>query len=100
MAAYLYFYNPVRFLWALVRPKSNLYLADSIMQVAGMSGLAQTIRRTIGWAFRLTRGKIERHSAVPRSRLPIRRLDLSEMTPPPASNEAPSRRLMVLNQSA
>src|SRR5678815_2121557 len=28
MAAYLYFYNPARFLWALVRPKSNLYLAD------------------------------------------------------------------------
>ena len=72
MAAYLYFYNPLRFLLALVRPKSKLYLADALMQLAGMLGLAQTIRRTLGWALRLMRGNIRRKTAVPASRIPMR----------------------------
>jgi hypothetical protein len=38
MAVYLYFYNPVRFLKALVRPRSKLYLADAGMQLIGMWG--------------------------------------------------------------
>jgi radical SAM superfamily enzyme YgiQ (UPF0313 family) len=72
MLAYLYFYNPLRFLKALVRPKSKLYLADSGMQVLGMFGLAQTVRRTLGWALRLRWGRIERRSEVPASKLPMR----------------------------
>ncbi len=72
MAAYLYFYNPIRFLIALFRPKSRLYLADAGMQVIGMWGVTQTIRRTLGWAVRLMRGKIVRKSAVPASKLPFR----------------------------
>ena len=72
MLAYLYFYNPLRFLWALVRPKSKLYLADSGMQVIGMWGAAQTIRRTLGWAFRLKRGPIERQTQPPHPAIPIR----------------------------
>jgi len=75
MAAYLYFYNPLRFLLALVRPKSKLYLADALMQLAGMWGLAQTIRRTLGWAVRLMRGNIKRKSQVPASRIPMRSAD-------------------------
>lgn len=71
MAVYLYFYNPLRFLIALIRPKSKLYLADAGMQVLGMYGVTQTIRRTIGWAFRLLRGSITRKSEPPRSRIPI-----------------------------
>ena len=70
--AYLYFYNPLRLLVALVRPKSRLYLADAVMQLIGMGGLIQTIRRTFGWATRLARGNIVRKSAVPASRIPIR----------------------------
>ena len=42
MVAYLYFYNPLRFLWALVRPCTRLYFADSIMQGIGMWGTTQT----------------------------------------------------------
>lgn len=72
MAAYLYFYNPLRFLIALVRPKSKLYLADSGMQLIGMWGLSRTIRRTFGWALRLMRGQIRRRSEVPFSRIPMR----------------------------
>lgn len=72
LAAYLYFYNPLRFLLALVRPKSRLYLADAGMQAIGMWGLAQTFRRTIGWAFRLMRGDIRRSMRVPASTIPMR----------------------------
>jgi len=72
MAAYLYFYNPLRFLVALVRPKSRLYLADAGMQVLGMWGLTQTVRRTFGWALRLMCGKIQRKTDIPASRIPMR----------------------------
>ena len=85
MAAYLYFYNPPRFLLALVRPKSKLYLADALMQLAGMRGLAQTIRRTLGWAVRLMHGNIRRKTAVPASRIPMRSADGA-----PASHALPS----------
>jgi len=75
MAAYLYFYNPLRFLIALVRPNSRLYLADAGLQVAGMWGLAQTVRRTLGWALRLVRGSIRRKTNVPASKIPMRSVD-------------------------
>jgi radical SAM superfamily enzyme YgiQ (UPF0313 family) len=85
MAAYLYFYNPLRFAKALVWPKSKLYLADALMQLVGMYGLSQTIRRTLGWALRLRRGKVQRYSQPPASRLPIRRLGV-ESPPSPESH--------------
>ena len=72
MVAYLYFYNPLRFLTALVRPKSRLYLSDSGMQLVGMWGLSKTIRRTLGWALRLMFGEIKRKSEVPSSHIPMR----------------------------
>ncbi len=72
MAAYLYFYNPIRLLGALVRPNSLLYLADAGTQVLGMWGLMQTFRRTLGWTLRLMRGDIVRHTSPPASSLPLR----------------------------
>lgn len=72
MVAYLYFYNPIRMLIALVRPKSSLYLADAGMQLIGMWGLTKTIRRTFGWALKLTRGKIQRATKPPASTIPMR----------------------------
>lgn len=72
MAAYVYFYNPLRLLIALLAPKSRLYLADAGMQIIGMWGVSQTIRRTIGWAFRLMGGKIERRTRVPGGTIPMR----------------------------
>lgn len=75
LAAYLYFYNPLRFVVALFRPRSKLYLADAGMQVIGMWGLGQTFRRTIGWAFRLFRGRIQRKTRIPASRIPMRSTD-------------------------
>jgi len=75
MAAYLYFYNPLRFLVALVRPKSKLYLADAFLQLLGMWGLTHTIRRTFGWAVRLMRGGIRRRTGVPTSPIPMRSVE-------------------------
>jgi radical SAM superfamily enzyme YgiQ (UPF0313 family) len=75
LAAYLFFYNPLRFFVALLRPKSNLYLADAGMQVIGMWGLSHTIRRTFGWAMRLTRGEVQRRTAIPTSHIPMRSVE-------------------------
>ncbi len=72
LLAYAYFYNPLRMLVALVKPKSKLYLADAIWQGLGMWGLLQTARHTLGWNLRLIGGKICRKSAPPTSPFPMR----------------------------
>jgi len=75
LIAYAYFYNPLRLLGALVRPKTKLYLADAIWQVLGMWGLAQTVRKTFGWTFRLRFGKIRRRVTPPMNEIPMRDVD-------------------------
>lgn len=90
LAAYLYFYNPLRLLIALVRPKSRLYLADSGMQVIGMWGLAKTVRRTFGWGLRLMRGDIRRATTVPANRIPMRGADGGPASHSPSAT-GPSR---------
>jgi radical SAM superfamily enzyme YgiQ (UPF0313 family) len=71
LIAYAWFYNPIRFLIALARPKSKLYLADAVWQLLGMWGLAQTVRRTFGWLVRLRWGRITRQHSPPMSRIPM-----------------------------
>jgi len=112
LLAYLYFYNPLRFLVALVRPKSKLYLADALLQGMGMRGLVQTVARTFGWAVRLRLGKIERKSTPPANRIPMRSVaggvaDHALPTAPPpadtpgdASAPAPGRTRRALPISA
>ncbi len=75
LLAYAYFYNPLRAVIALFRPKSRLYLADAIWQGLGMWGLAQTARKTIGWAWRLRFMSIRRKSAPPMNQIPMRSPD-------------------------
>jgi len=75
LAAYLYFYNPVRFLWALVRSKSRVHFVDAGEQLLGMKGLLLTLRRTLGWTLRLHLGKIRRRTAPPMSPIPMRSID-------------------------
>ena len=72
MAAYLYFYNPLRLLQAIVRPKSKVLGADPVFQVLGMYGFLQTLRRTLGWTLRLALGRIERGTSAPASPIAIR----------------------------
>jgi len=71
LLAYMFFYNPLRFLKAIVFPKSRLYAADLICQGLGMYGLLHSIRRTVPWAWRLWRGPIERCTKPPISRVPL-----------------------------
>ena len=71
-AAYAYFYNPLRFLWSLVRPKCRIPLADPALQLLGMWGWFQQVGRTLGWALRLRWGRIHRHERPPKSPIPIR----------------------------
>ncbi len=72
LIAYLFFFNPLRLLKALVRPKSKAYFVDAFGQVLGMAGLVHTIRRTTGWAYCLWRGNIVRSTTPPASRIPMR----------------------------
>jgi hypothetical protein len=67
-----YFYNPLRFLVALIRPKSKRYLVDAIMQLSGMLGLLKTLPRMAAWALRLACGKLSRQYSPPVTRLPMR----------------------------
>ena len=75
LIAYAYFYNPLRLLLALVRPKTKLYFADATWQVLGMWGLLQTLKRTSGWIWRLRFGKIRRRTAPPMNKIPMRAVD-------------------------
>ncbi|MBI4578165.1 MAG: radical SAM protein [Planctomycetes bacterium] len=97
LAAYMYFYNPLRFAIALIVPRSRLYLADAGMQVVGMLGLMQTLRRTFGWAMRLRRGRIRRRTGPPASTIPMRSVNGEAAshalpgTPLPILDHAPHR---------
>jgi len=72
LTGYLYFYNPLWLLVAAIRHKTKVGGKPAWMQVVGMMGLIQTIRRTSGWALRLMFQKIERLSQPPSSAIPMR----------------------------
>jgi len=74
IAAYAYFYNPLSFLKLLLRPRNKQLAFDLGMQVVGMFGLACTIRRTLGWVFRLM-GRLKRKTKAPCSPVPMRSPD-------------------------
>jgi len=72
LTAYLYFYNP---LWLAVnvwRRKTRVGMKPAYMQMVGMIGLTQSIRRTLGWGIRLIFNKIERLAVPPQTAVPIR----------------------------
>lgn len=72
LTAYLYFYNPVWLVIHLLRRKTRMGLKPAGMQLVGMMGLVQTIRRTLIWAVRLMFGKIERRTGPPASAIKLR----------------------------
>jgi radical SAM superfamily enzyme YgiQ (UPF0313 family) len=75
LAGYLYFYNPVWLVVALIRHKTPVGKKPAYLQIFGMMGLVMTIVRTSGWALRLMFGRIERRSRPPASRIPMRGVD-------------------------
>jgi radical SAM superfamily enzyme YgiQ (UPF0313 family) len=72
LIGYLYFYNPVNLARAIVRRKGPVGIKPAGMQIVGMLGLTQTIRRTFTWALRLMFSPIERLAAPPDSSVPMR----------------------------
>jgi len=50
-------------------------MIDAAMQLLGIMGLIHTYRRTLGWSWRLFRGKIQRAEQAPISRIPMRGAD-------------------------
>jgi hypothetical protein len=73
LTAYACFYNPLWLLLALLRrKKTKVGDRPASMQLVGMLGVTQNFRRTLGWAFRLMIGKIERLSEPPASPIPMR----------------------------
>jgi Radical SAM superfamily len=72
MLAYAFMYNPWWFLVALVRGRTRVGLKPAAMQVVGMIGLTQNIRRTGGWVVRLMFGKVLRRAKPPRGGVPVR----------------------------
>jgi len=75
LAGYLYFYNPIWFVVALVHARTRVSLRPAGMQIIGMMGLVMTIIRTSGWAIRLMFGRIERHSHPPAGQIPMHGVD-------------------------
>jgi radical SAM superfamily enzyme YgiQ (UPF0313 family) len=75
LAGYLYFYNPLWLANALVHKKTKVSDKVAAMQIVGMLGLTQSIRRTTGWALRLMFGRIERLKGPPVSAIPMRGVD-------------------------
>ena len=55
--------------------KARAHVTDVGVQLLGMVGLLQTYRRTLPWAWRLLRGKIESAEQPPISQIPIRSAD-------------------------
>jgi hypothetical protein len=72
LTGYVYFYNPIWLVANLLRKRTKVSQKAAGMQVVGMLGLIQSIRRTSGWALRLMFGRIERLSHPPQSPLPMR----------------------------
>ncbi|MCY2928632.1 MAG: radical SAM protein [Planctomycetota bacterium] len=75
MLAYLFFYNGFRLIVAIFRKRTELKSKQIAFQVIGIIGLAFTIRRTLGWMFRLMFGRIHRLSEPFRPAIPMRSPD-------------------------
>lgn len=52
--------------------KARAHLIDAAIQAVGMLGLFHTYRRTLGWTWRLFRGRIDHSTHSPASRIPMR----------------------------
>jgi hypothetical protein len=71
MLGYAFMYNPVWFVVALWRSRTKVGFKPAGMQIVGMIGLTQNIRRTTGWAIRMLFGRIQRFTEPPRGSIPI-----------------------------
>ena len=70
--------------------KLRAHFGDAAVQAFGIWGLLHTFRRTLGWTCHLLRGRIERHTTAPASRIPMRGMDGS-----PAQHALPVTQLSM-----
>ena len=75
LIGYASFYNPVWLAWNLLRKKTKVSQKAAGMQIVGMLGLIQTIRRTCTWSIRLAFGRIVRLTHPPTSAIPMRSVE-------------------------
>ena len=79
LLGYLYFYNPVWLAVNLWRRKTRVGMKPAYMQMVGMVGVTQSIRRTFGWALRLMFTKIDRLKIPPQTAVPMRGITVGEV---------------------
>jgi hypothetical protein len=72
LLGYAFMYNPLWLAVALWPRKSKVGYKPAGMQIVGMIGLTQNIRRTSGWAIRMMFGRIRRLAEPPRGTIPLR----------------------------
>jgi radical SAM superfamily enzyme YgiQ (UPF0313 family) len=97
LVGYMYFYNPVWLIVLLARKRTRTSDKAAAMQVVGMLGLTQTIRRTFTWALRLMFGQIDRLKGPPASPLPMRSVSAGEKASHAACGETPARPTVTLH---
>jgi radical SAM superfamily enzyme YgiQ (UPF0313 family) len=90
LLGYAFMYNPVWLVVAMWRGKTKVGMKPAYMQIVGMIGLTQNIRRTAGWAIRMFFGRIRRLTQPPRGPIPIR-----SVTDEPAAHAPPSVTVVV-----
>jgi radical SAM superfamily enzyme YgiQ (UPF0313 family) len=78
LLGYAFMYNPVWLAVLIWRGKTKVGMKPAYMQVVGMIGLTQNIRRTATWAIRMMFGKILRRTEPPRGVIPITSVIASE----------------------
>ena len=88
LLGYAFMYNPWWFLVALWRRKTKVGMKPAYMQVVGMVGLTQNIRRTSGWAIRMMFGRIRRLGEPQRGGVPIRSVSGEAAAHAPATTSA------------
>ena len=99
LAGYLYFYNPVWFVVALVRARTSVSRKYALMQIFGMMGLVMTVARTASWALRLMFGRIERETHPPASQIPMRSIDGAPASHDPSVTSIPLQRPLVRHRA-
>jgi hypothetical protein len=65
----------------LWRRKTKVGMKPAYMQLVGMIGVSQSIRRTFGWAIRLMFTRIRRHTLPPQTTVPMRTNESDAVAP-------------------
>ena len=91
LLGYAFMYNPVWLVVLMLRGKTKVGMKPAYMQIVGMIGLTQNIRRTASWAIRMMFGRIRRLTEPPRGVIPIRGVSSEPAAHAPACGTAEPR---------